>query len=125
MTDCPTCGRPFGEAHGGRNTTGVTFPVFDFRRRFVVLQDGPPIHLTVAEAEVLEYLHSNAPNVCTAQSIGWHVWRDLEVDARNNLRIAICHLRKKFADITITIHTARGRDFDYLGECATGYWLTW
>jgi two-component system, OmpR family, response regulator len=74
-----------------------------------VRRDGRLVILTPTEYELLRYLMSQSPMVCTKAQILDHVWR-YDFGGRSNVvELAVSHLRRKLDDgDEPLIHTVRG-----------------
>ena len=122
MTICPTCAKPFSAEE-----KNLTLPHFDFRRGFVLTENGI-IPMSAHQSLLVSTLYRAAPDTVTKTALLWAVWGSFPGGGgENHLNHLIMNSRRKFKDETITIHYSRGSDHSgQMGpEHDSIYWLTW
>jgi len=101
--------------HDGRVT-------FDFEHRSVT-GELATVELSFMENEVLRYIHKFSPETVTGMALDWHIFKSIEVNAKNNIARYVSRLRKKLVkvDERIELHCSSGTS---AGRECTLYWLT-
>ena len=112
MTDCPTCGQSVDKGPGW------------FLKGCLLVQDGRVAHLSSYEAEILRFLrHATESLPITGAALDWHIFKNMDVNASNIVKVTLYRLRKKIerAKINIEIHCESRA---WAGREEALYWLT-
>lgn len=108
--NCPTC---------NQEITPDNPPTYDSERRMVFYR-GSSVNLSLTQGAIFERLLLAWPH--TVRNSDLHkIWGIMEVDAKSNLGVQMCNLRKKVKPIGITINNIYSGSIYERG----GYWLAY